>query len=110
MRDKALCATVWHIVPTIQTLNAKTSSHQRAFRVSVWAGSEASPGCRLDGIAYASSLGAAVQRALRAFRAGVGKQGRFSDWTINIEPIRGNEEIVPAEGARKAPGEGEGAT
>ena len=81
---------------TIQALNAKTSSHQRPFRVSVWAGNENNPGCRLDGILYATSVGRGITLAVRSFRAGVGKGGHFSDWTVNVEPLRAGETILPA--------------
>ena len=80
---------------TIQALNAKTSAHQRAYRITVWAGQEHSPGCRLDAVIYGSSLPAAVGRAIRAFRRDIGKGGHFTDWTINLEPVRAGETILP---------------
>lgn len=81
---------------TIQALNAKTSSHQRPYRVTIWAGREDWSGCRAEWVVYGASVRAAVSRAVQSFRGGVGKGQRFSDWTINVEPVRADEDIVPA--------------
>lgn len=82
---------------TIQALNTKKSNHQRAHRVTVWAGPQSGPGARADWVIYSANVPSAIRRAIRAFRAGVGKNGRYSDWTVNVKPIREGEDIIPAD-------------
>ena len=86
--------------PVIQSLNARTSPNQRAYRVTVWAGRDTSPGTRANWIIYGSGVAAVVGRAVRSFRRGPGKNGRYTDWTITVEPLRAEETILPA-GARE---------
>ncbi len=82
---------------TIHALNPKTNAHQHGFRITVWAGRETSPGSRLTGVVYAQSVGTAIGRAVKSFRRGCGKNGRYSDWTVNVEPLRADETILPAD-------------
>ena len=86
---------------TIQALNARTSPNQRAYRVTVWAGRDTSSGTRANWIIYGSSVPAGIRRARRGFRLGPGKSGRYTDWTVNVEPLRAEETILPAGGAEQ---------
>ena len=69
---------------TIQALNARTSPNQRAHRVTVWAGRQESPGTRANWIIYGSGISAVISRAVRSFRRGPGKSGRYTDWVVNV--------------------------
>ncbi len=80
----------------IAALNKKASPNQQGYRVSVWAGSESAPGVRGDWVVYGSSVPAAMARAVRSFRKGPAKGRRFTDWTVNVEPLRADETILPA--------------
>lgn len=82
-------------MPTIQALNHRTSPNQRAYRVTVWAGRETSPGTRANWIIYGSGVAAVMSRAVRSFRQGPGKNQRYTDWTVTVEPLRADEVIVP---------------
>ncbi len=79
---------------TIQALNKQTNPHQAGFRLSIWAGRENTPGLRGDWVVYASNIQAAVGKGLRHFRRVIAPKARFSDWTINVEPLRADETIV----------------
>ena len=76
---------------TIQVLNPRTSPNQRAFRIHVWGGAESIPGVQGAWVVYGSSLPAAVARTLRHFRRTAAKGRRFTDWTVNVEPLRAGE-------------------
>jgi hypothetical protein len=80
----------------IQALNERTSPSQSRYRVTVWAGRETSPGVRAEWVIYGTGVPGVIGRAVRSFRCGPGKNGRFSDWTVNVEPIRADETILPA--------------
>jgi hypothetical protein len=82
---------------TIQALNAKKSNHQRGHRVMVWAGTENTPGHRANWVIYGGSVAAAVGKAIRTFRRDVAPNARLTDWMVNVEPLRADETIVPAE-------------
>jgi len=82
---------------TIQALNERTSPNQRAYRVTVWAGRDTSPGTRANWIIYGSGVAAVIGRAVRSFRRGPGKSGRYTDWTVSVEPLRADERILPVE-------------
>ena len=84
-------------MPQIQALNAKTSPNQQPYRITVWAGSESAPGVRGDWAVYSSSIPAAIAKAVRSFRKGPAKGRRFSDWTVNVEPMRADDVILPSE-------------
>ena len=78
----------------IQAINAKTSPNQQPYRITVWAGRETCPGTRLECVVYSTSVPAAIGKAVRSFRRGAGKGGRYTDWTVNVEPLRATEEIL----------------
>lgn len=78
----------------IQALNRPKNQHQKAHRITVWAGRETSPGVRGEWVVYGTSVPAAIGRAVRFFRRNAGKNGRFSDWTVNVEPLRADETIT----------------
>ena len=82
--------------PTIRALNTATNRSMRAHRITVWAGRETSPGTRAEWIIYGTSVPTVVAKAVRSFRRGAGKSARFTDWTINVEPLRADETIIPA--------------
>lgn len=83
---------------TIQALNHRTSPSHKAYRVSVWGGSESIPGVAISWVIYGTTVPAVLARAARAFRVGPAKNRRFTDWTLNVEPLRGDERVIPAEG------------
>ena len=82
---------------TIQALNPRTSPNQRDYRVQVWAGSESQPGVGISWVVRGSGIAAVIGRAARAFRASHIRGRRFTDWTINVEPLRGGETIIEPE-------------
>lgn len=83
---------------SIQALNVKKSPRQQPYRVTVWAGSENAPGARSEWVIYSTSVHAAIGLAARSFRRGAGKNRRWTDWTVNVEPVRGGETIIPVDG------------
>ena len=81
----------------IKAINRKKSPTQKAHRVTVWAGRETSPGIRGDWVVYSSSVSAAIGQAVRYFRRNPGSGGRYTDWTVNVEPLRADETVIAAE-------------
>ena len=86
---------------TIQAINTRKSPNQHAYRVTVWAGRETSPGTRANWIIYGSGVAAVVGRAVRSFRRGPGKTGSSTDWKVNVEPLRADGVILPAQPAEE---------
>ena len=91
------CYHLLVIMTPIRALNRKKSPNQHAYRVSVWGGSENIPGVSAEWVIYGSGVAAVVGRAIRTFRRGVAKKRRFSDWTVNVEPLRESETVIDAE-------------
>lgn len=82
-------------MPTIHALNAPTSPRQQPYRVTIWGGSENLPGVRAEWIIYSTAIQTAIGLAARAFRRGPAKNRRFTDWTVNVEPVRADEVVIP---------------
>lgn len=80
----------------IHALNKRKSPNQQAYRVSVWGGSENIPGVSAEWVIYGTGVSAVVARAIRTFRRGAAKKRRFSDWTVNVEPLRADEQVIEA--------------
>ena len=84
----------------IQALNRPKSSHQHPYRITIWAGSPSTPGVRAEWVLYAGSAPAALGLAARRLRNGPGKKRHLQDWTVNLEPVREGETILPADPER----------
>ncbi len=94
MRDD--CSISVDMTP-IQALNRRKSPTQAAYRISVWAGSESRPGIRANWVIYGSGIPAVIGKAVRHFRKVTAPNARYSDWTVNVEPLREGEIIIEAE-------------
>ncbi len=62
----------------------------------MWAGNESSPGVRADWVVYGKQIWTVMALAVKSFRKSCGKGRKFSDYTVNVEPLRADEEILAA--------------
>ena len=83
-------------MPTIQALNRKKSPRQQPYRLTIDAGRPDGSGTRQDWVVYSTSVPTAIGLAVRSFRRGPGKKQRYTDWTVTLEPMRGDETVVEA--------------